>query len=86
MKQTFTLLALLFLGLAANGQDSNLKSSQGLKQALDSMDLCYYDSYSDQWDSTKYYIEYDASGQMTLLYTTYTDNGTGEVFPESPLC
>ncbi len=79
MKQTFTLLALLFLGLAANGQYYNLKSTQGLKQALDSMDLIYYDSGNDQWDSTKYYIEYDASGQMTLLYTTYTDNSTGEV-------
>ena len=78
MKQIFTLAAMLFLGLAANGQYSDLKSTQGLRQALDSMDLNYWDSYNEQWDSTRYYFEYNATGQMTLFYTTYKDNSTGD--------
>jgi len=41
MKQIYTLVALLVVSLAASGQNATLKSSQVLKQRLDSLGIYY---------------------------------------------
>jgi Secretion system C-terminal sorting domain len=82
MKKIFTLMAVLLLSLAASAQYSNLKSAEALKLRMDSLESNYWDSYQEQWDSSMYYYDYNASGQMILYYNTWVDNSSGEVLGE----
>ena len=75
-------MTLLLVSLVVFGQYSNPKSATVLKQRMDSLENNYWNSSSEVWASSKYHYAYDASGQMTFYYSTYTDIGTGEVIGE----
>lgn len=82
MKQIFNLVALLLVSMAASGQYSYQKSATVLKQRMDSVEINYWNSYDEVWESSKYHYDYDVSGQMTFYFTTYTDNSSGDVLGE----
>jgi len=83
MKQIFTLMAVLLISLATSAQSTFLKSTEGLKLRLDSMENNYWDAYREQWDTTRYYYDYNTSGQMILYYSTWVDNSSGELLGDS---
>ena len=59
-------MAVLLISLAASAQYSNQKSIQALKLRMDSVESNYWNSYDEMWDSTMFYYDFNASGQMTL--------------------
>jgi hypothetical protein len=73
MKQTFTLMVLLLLSLAVSGQNSYQKSSDQLKQSLDTVNINYWDSNSEIWEYSNYCYTYDSLGRTILYLTTYMD-------------
>ena len=79
MKQIFTLMAVLMISLAASAQYSNQKSAEALKLRLDSMEISYWNSSDEMWEPGTYYYDYNVSGQLTLRFNTWVDNGSGEV-------
>lgn len=83
MKQTFSLVALLFVCMAASAQHTDPQSALGVKQRLDSLERSYWNSYAEQWESSWYYYAYDEFGQMTLYYGTYKDYDSDEYLGDS---
>lgn len=82
MKMTISLVAMLLISILAFGQNFNQKSTEALKQRMDSVELNYWNSYSEVWEPSEYHYGYEVSGNMTLFYTDWTDLTSGEVVGE----
>lgn len=82
MKKTISLVAMLLISILAFGQNFNQKSTEALKQRMDSVELNYWNSYQEVWESSKYHYGYDHRGQHILYYSDWTDFTSGEVSGE----